>query len=183
MKKIIIGSLVGAVLLFGWQGLSWEVLGIHDKEYLYTPAQDSLLTAISGSIKEEGQYSLPNLPAGSSQKEMEELGKKMEGKPWAVLTYHPTYKMDMTMQMLKGFLISLVCVWLCCTVIRRQSDKSFMSVFFTALTFGVVCFLFVWYIGHNFGGTPWGVLHGQLIDDLAGWGITGIWLGWWYGRK
>ena len=183
MKKLIIGALVGGVLLFGWQGLSWMVMGVHDKEYLYTPAQDSLLTAISSSIKEEGQYSLPTLPAGSSQKDREELAKKMEGKPWAVVTYHPAYKMDMSMQMLKGFLVSFLCVLLCCNLIIRQNNQSFMSVFRIAFTFGVVSFLFVWYLAHNFGGTPWTVLQGQLIDDLSGWGITGIWLGWWYSRK
>lgn len=183
MKKIIIASLVGAVLLFGWQGLSWMVMGIHDKEYLYTPAQDTLLNAINNAVKEEGQYVLPNVAPGASHKEMEELGKKMEGKPWAVLTYHNSYKIDMGMQMARGFLICLVCVWLCCLVIGRQAEKSFIAVFSTALTFGIVSFLFVWYIGHNWGGTPWGVLHPELIDDLVSWGLTGVWLGWWYGRK
>ena len=183
MKKIIIGSLIGAVLLFSWQGLSWMVIGLHDKEYLYTPAQDSLLSSISNAVKEEGKYSLPNLGPGATHKEMEELGKRMEGKPWAVLTYHNTYKMDMGMQMARGFLVCLVCVWLCCSVVARQREQSFMPVFLTTLTFGIVSFLFVWYIGHIWGGTPWNVLHAELIDDLAAWGLTGIWLGWWYGRK
>ncbi len=183
MKKIIIGSLVGGILLFGWQGLSWMVMGIHDKEYLYTPAQDNLLSALSGTLTKEGQYSLPNVPPGSTQKQMEDLGKAMEGKPWATVTYHKAYKMDMVMQMIRGFLISLVCVWLCCLVIGKQGEKTFASVFTTALTFGIVSFLFVWYIGHNWGGTPWSVLKPHLIDDVVGWGLAGIWLGWWYSRK
>jgi len=183
MKKIIVGSLVGAILLFSWQGISWMVMGLHEKEYLYTPAQDSLLASISSTIKEDGQYSLPNVPPGASKEARTELNKKMEGKPWVVLTYHSTYDMNMAMQMVRGFLIGLVCVWLCCMVIGRQADQSFMPVLRTTLTFGVISFLFVWYIGHNFGGTPWSVLRPELIDDLISWGLTGIWLGWWYGRK
>ena len=80
MKKIIIGSLVGAILLFAWQSLSWMVMGIHDKAMKHTTAQDSILSAMSG-ITEEGQYMLPSLPPGSSHKDMEEYMKKMKANP------------------------------------------------------------------------------------------------------
>jgi hypothetical protein len=183
MKKIIIASLVGGILLFGWQGLSWMVLNLHAKAYLYTPAQDSLLSHINSSLTEEGQYVLPGMPPGASQKDAEAIWKNQEGKPWASIVYHKAFKMNMTMQMIRGFLICLVCVWLFCLVVGRIGNKSFSAVFSTALTFGIISFLFVWYIGHNWIDTPWSVLKAELIDDLAGWGLVGIWLGWWYGRK
>ncbi|HMD00332.1 MAG TPA: hypothetical protein VKH37_09265, partial [Ferruginibacter sp.] len=172
---------VGAILLFGWQSLSWTVLNLHENEYKYTPAQDTIMKTLSSVLKEEGQYGMPRLAPGTSHEKMEEYGKQNEGKPWAMVIYHPEQKMDMTMQIIKGFIICLVCVWLCCLVIARGS-KSFMDAFVTALTFGVVCFLFVWYVGHNWMHTPWDVLKPELVDDLVGWGLTGIWLGWWYGR-
>lgn len=183
MKKIIIGSLVGAVLLFGWQSLSWTVLQLHESEVKYTPAQDTILNVLNSSITEDGQYGLPNVPPGASHKDMEELGKKMEGKPWALIQYHKTLKSDMTMQIIRGFLISLFCVLLCCVIIGRLGNKTFGSIFATTLYIGIICFLFVWYTGHNWMGTSWGVLKPELIDDLASWGLTGIWLGWWYSRK
>jgi len=183
MKKIIIGSLVGAVILFAWLFLSWSLLGLHDKGMKYTPAQDSLLTVIGNSLSEEGQYLLPNVPAGASQKEMEECMQKNDGKPWAVVTYHKSKKTDMAMPMIRGFLICFVCVWLCCLVIARLANKNFYNIFSTALTFGLVSFLYVWYMGHNWMDTGWDILTGELIDNLAGWGLAGIWLGWWYGRK
>ena len=55
MKKIFLGSLVGAILLFGWQSLSWTVLGIHEKAMSYTPAQDSLLNTLSNTLKQEAR--------------------------------------------------------------------------------------------------------------------------------
>lgn len=183
MKKIIIGSFVGAILLFGWLALSWTVMGIHEKAMKYTPAQDSLLKAVSSSLTEDGQYYLPNMPVGTPHTEMEEFMKKQEGKPWAVISYHKEHKIDMVMPIVRGFLISLVCIWLCCVVIERMGTKSFYGIFSTALSFGVVCFLFVSYMGHNWMDTSWEVLKGELIDDIAGWGLAGIWLGWWYGRK
>jgi hypothetical protein len=183
MKKIIIGSLVGAILLFGWQAASWMVLGLHDKAMKYTPAEDSLLNTFSNTLTEEGQYVIPGLPPGATQKDMEECAQKNNGKPWAVITYHKTRNTDMAMPIIRGFLICLVCLWLCCLVIAKLANKSFTGVFSTTLTFGLISFLFVWYIGHNWMDTPWDVLKGELIDDIAGWGLAGIWLGWWYGRK
>ena len=183
MKKLIIGSLVGAVLLFSWQSLSWTVLQLHESEIKYTPAQDTILNVMSKSITEDGQYGLPSLAPGYSHKEMEDFGKKMEGKPWALVSYNKALKSDMAMQILRGFLICLICVLLVCTIIGRMGNKRFISVFATTLYMGIICFLFVWYTGHNWMGTSWGVLKPELLDDLASWGLTGIWLGWWYSRK
>jgi len=183
MKKIIIGSLVGAILLFAWQSLSWTVLGVHNRAFKHTPAQEAILSALSTNLTEEGQYLVPRLPESASHKEVEESMKKNEGKPWAIVTYHKEHKTDMVMPIIIGFLVCFVCVWLCCRVIARIVNRSFFEVFLTTLSFGVVCFLFVWYMGHNWMHTPWDVLKGELIDDVVGWGLTGVWLGWWYGRK
>jgi thioesterase domain-containing protein len=54
MKKLIIGSLVGAALLFGWQSLSWTALHIHDDAYLYSSNQDSILATLSRQLPAEG---------------------------------------------------------------------------------------------------------------------------------
>jgi hypothetical protein len=183
MKKILIGSFVGAILLFGWQSLSWTVLGVHDKAYLYTPSQDALLSSISTTLKTEGQYLLPRLPDNSSHEEMEKMGKQMEGKPWAVVSYYQSYEFDMVMPIVRGFFIALVCVILVCWVIQRLGKRTFGAVFTTVLTFGMICFLFVWYNQHNWFHTSWNVITGELIDNLAGWGLCGAWLGWWYGRR
>jgi len=126
---------------------------------------------------------MPRLPDGASHAEMEEYMKKNEGKPWAIVSYHKAHKLDMVTPIIVAFLVCLICVWICCRVIGRMANKSFFEVFLTTLSFGVVCFLFVWYMGHNWMHTGWDVLKGELIDDLVGWGLTGIWLGWWYSRK
>jgi predicted cobalt transporter CbtA len=47
MKKLIIGGLVGGILLFLWQTLSWTVLNLHAKEYQQAPAQDSVLNFLN----------------------------------------------------------------------------------------------------------------------------------------
>ena|ERR1035437_7876688 len=182
MKKIIVGAFVGAILLFAWQSLSWTVLHIHDQAYQYTDKQDTLLSVLKANLK-DGQYMIPRAAPGTSRDNMEKISKDMNGKPWATVTYHNEYKYDMVMPMVRGFLIALVSVLLVCFVIQKFAKRNMASIFWSVLSFGLVCFFFVWYNQHNWFQTSWVVIKGELIDNLAGWGLCGIWLGWWYSKK
>lgn len=103
MKKIIIGSLIGSILLFGWQSLSWTTLHVHDDAYQYTSSQETLLTTIKNNLPNEGQYILPSIPPNSSSDAMDSLGRKMNGNPWAIISYHKSYEYDMVMPIIRGF--------------------------------------------------------------------------------
>ncbi|WP_236973473.1 hypothetical protein [Membranihabitans maritimus] len=61
MSKIWIGSLVGGLILFIWQFLSWSMLNIHDNEMEYTPNQVQILEVLNENL-EEGNYFLPTAP-------------------------------------------------------------------------------------------------------------------------
>jgi TRAP-type uncharacterized transport system fused permease subunit len=183
MKKLIIGSFVGAILLFVWQALSWTMLHNHENAYKYTPAQYEVMTSLQNNLKEDGQYMIPRGAPGASREEMEKLGKELNGKPWAIVTYHSAYKFDMVMPMVRGFLIALISVLLVCLLIQKFARKNMSSIFGSVFSIGLICFIFVWYNQHNWFQTSWDVLRGELIDNLAGWGFCGLWLGWWYSKK
>lgn len=119
MKKWLIGSLVGAILLFGWQFLSWTILHLHEAEAKYTSGQDSVLNYLSSALKEDGMYMLPTVPPGTPEKEAMELGKKMDGRPWATVMYKTAYKYDMARPMIRGFLIDLFLVFSLIYILTR----------------------------------------------------------------
>jgi hypothetical protein len=183
MKKWLIGSLVGAILLFGWQFLSWSVLHLHVSEAKYTTAQDSVLNYLSSSLKEDGIYMLPTVPPGSSEKEGMELGKKMNGKPWATVMYKTAFKYDMARPMIRGFLVDLFLVFSLIYILTRGGIPAGYRIFAGSIALGLVTFLWGPYTQHNWFQTPTASLHGHLIDAIAAWGLTGIWLGWWLNKK
>ncbi len=183
MKKWLIGSLVGAILIFGWQFLSWTMLGIHDKEARYTPAQDSIVNFLSGTLKDDGIYMIPTVAPGTSMKEGMEMGKKMDGKPWATVMYKTAYKHDMAMPLIRGFLIDLFLVFSLIYILTRAGTPTGLRVFAGSVAVGLVTFLWGPYTMHNWYQTPTETLTGHLIDSLAAWGLAGIWLGWWLNRK
>ncbi len=95
MKKFIIGSLVGTVLIFVWSFASWELLPIHVHSFNYTPKQDSILKVLDASLPTSGAYMLPAADnrkvesvtsdyRNASEKNM----KDMVGKPGAIIFFN-----------------------------------------------------------------------------------------------
>jgi len=94
MKKILIASLVGGIILFAWHAVSWMVMPIHLDSFHYSPAQDSILNALENAGLTTGAYFMPtadnrNVTAFDSEyhKKTEELMKTRVGKPMATIFY------------------------------------------------------------------------------------------------
>lgn len=183
MKKYLIGSIVGAIIVFAWQGLSWMMLGIHDKAMKQHPDQEAILSNLSASIKEDGAYMLPMCPPGSSQKQKDSLMKQMEGKPWASVIYHSSFKADMVMPLVRGFLVDIFLVISLIYMLTRAGTPIPRRVFSASVALGLFVFLWSFYMGHIFFQLPWHMIQGDLIDSLVAWSLCGLWLGWWLNRN
>ncbi len=181
MKKLIIGSLVGAVLLFGWQAIAHMFMHHHDAGYKQVPNEAAVLTALSSSIQQEGQYMVPGMDMNATQEEMQKAEEAMKGKPWAMITYHPVYEYDMAMSSIRSFITALFCVMIFVGIIGIH-QRNFGLVFLKALGLGFLTWMFVWYNQNIWMQTPWEVIRGELIDLLAGWALVGLWLGWYLTR-
>jgi len=181
MKKIIVGALVGAILIFIWQTLSWAVLDLHHPYYAYTDKQDTLLHTIESSLSKEGQYMLPTVPVGASMAEYEKCVKEKEGKPWAIITYHTNYHVNMGTNMARELAVDLVMLLLFCWMLSKFNAPSFATIFLASVFMGLISFIYgpytlnIWFQGPG--------LKLDLLDAIASWGITGIWLGWWMRKK
>jgi hypothetical protein len=182
MKKLIIGALVGSLIVFGWQTISWTIMKSHDQEYKQAPNQDAVISSLSSQLTAEGQYMIPRANVNASTEEMEEFGKRMldEKKPWAVVTYHPAYNANMMMNIIRGFLSILIGLFMVCWVLIKQ-NSTFGTTFMSALFIGLAGYLFIPYSGHIWFQTPGAMTN--LVDVIVAWGVCGIWLGWWLNRK
>ena len=182
MKKWIIGSLVGAILLFLWQFLSWAALELHDKEYKYLPAQDQLMAAIQSNVKEDGQYMLPNTPPNATNADKEKMMTEMAGKPYAIVAYKSSYKMDSVMQMIRSFLVDFVIALLLIYVLGKRANLTMGSVWMASLAIGFIAWLWQPYTAHIWFQTPVEVITGALMDWFVAFSLLGVWLGFWLRR-
>ena len=177
--KTIIGALVGAVLLFIWQFISWGVANFHSGEQQYTVHQDSILSVLSDKL-EEGTYFLPNVAPGADKQAHEQYMQEYTGKPWAVVSYHKSMEADMSMNMVRAFVSDLLAVVFLIMILVQIRDLNFMKSFCFAITIGLIGFLSVTYLNAIwFKNNVWA----DLLDVVVSWGIIGAWLGWWLPRK
>jgi hypothetical protein len=179
MKKFFIGSIVGGIILFIWQAVSWTALPLHKTAYNYTDKQDTIINFLSTQFSENGQYMIPTAKPGT---ESSEQMNSMKGKPWAVISYHKEYSASMTGNMIRGLLVDILAVMLFIRLLAKTGHPSFANIFMSSITLGLICFLFFSYTPHIWFETPMIAVSSDLLDAIVGWGLCGLWLGWWLGR-
>ena len=179
MKKYLIGSIVGGIIIFLWQFASWMAIGVHNNSMKYTPAQDNIMSVLSSNIKEDGAYMLPS---AATVKERQDMMKSMEGKPWASIIYHSSMSEDIAMRIIRGFLVDLFLVISLIYILTRGGTPIMRRVFSGSVAFGLAAWLWTFYMGHIWADLPWHMITADLIDSIVAWALCGIWLGWWLNR-
>ena len=115
MKKAIIGSIVGALIIFIWQFLSFALINFHKPAQQYTEKQDAIMSFLESQQLKDGGYFMPNVPSTASYDEGEVVMKKYDGKPWARIEYHNVAENSMNamiINMVRVLLVNIVIVLL-----------------------------------------------------------------------
>lgn len=172
MSKTIIGTIVGGLILFIWQFISWGPGDIHGSQMQYTPAQDAVLKCLAENNVAEGAYFLPR---ASDTKENHEYMQQHLGKPWATLQYHHKLSDSFAMNLIRGFVINILAVFLLIWIIGDNPNLSFIRVFLSSLFIGVIGYLTIPYLDSVWfesNSIP------NLIDAIVPWSLVGAFLGW-----
>ena len=181
MKKVIIGSLVGGLIIFIWQTLSHVAFNLHEPVQQYTAKQDSILTYLKKIELEPGGYMLPRMSHNQSMEELEGFTKSIEGKPWGRVIYYPSYKTDMTMNMVRGFVLDIFMVFLLVWIISKLKIPKRTTIIGVSVVVGLIAFCNTAYTEHIW--YPVYDLRAQLIDAVVAWGLCGLWLSRYFGQK
>jgi hypothetical protein len=179
VKKLIIAALVGGLILFVWQMLSFMVLQLHSSQMQYTDKQDEILAAIEATGIDEGEYFLPNTPATPSEEDRQAFMDKYTGKPWANLTYHKELEMSMGMNMVRGFLIDFLAAFILSWLLLKFADLNMKTSIIACIGVGIIGYLTINYLDAVWYETnSWP----DLIDAVVQWGLVGVWFGWYLKR-
>ncbi len=175
MKKTIIAVLLGTIVMFIYQALSWMILPTHENSIKYTDHQDAILQSMSGL--EEGMYNLPYAPPGTSMSEEQKLMEANIGKPWAMMIYHPALESNMGKNMAIGFLINLVAVWFFVWLLRKGNIITMGGILAASLVVAIIVIFNTHLMNMNWFSYPMHFLWGEIIDTLVMWLLTGIAVG------
>jgi hypothetical protein len=180
MKKQLIAAIVGGLIIFIWQFLSWTMLHIHDTNQKYTANQDAIIEALGQNLSEDGTYFMPNVAPGTTQEEAQAARDNYMGEPWAIVSYHSAFEMNMGMSMFRALITNMLAVFLLSWVLMKIPDLDMMNTVLASLGVGFVGFLTVTYLSsiwYTANTLP------ELLDTVVQWGLCGVWLGWFLNRK
>lgn len=180
MNKLIIGGIVGGVMIFIWQFLSWGPLNLHKSQQRYTPKQDTILAFLNEQFSEDGFYYMPGLPEGASGDEYQKAMELNVGKPWAQIYYHKAWNTNMGMNMARGLMVNIVAALLLCWILLKIPENNFLNTLLIAFCVGMMSYLTTSYTSSIWFETP---SMPDLLDAIMSWGLCGAWLGWWLNRN
>ena len=181
MKKMIIASIVGGIIIFLWQFVSYAGANLHEDAQQYTSQEKNILAFLESQGLQEGGYIVPNVPPGASTEQREAYMKDNGGKPWASIQYHKSMDTGMAMNMVRGLLVNFIILYLFCWMLMKIPGLNFRTALLASLGLGLIVFLnshytnYIWY--KNFD------IRASLIDAVVSWGLVGIWLGFYLTRK
>jgi hypothetical protein len=180
MKRNLIGAVVGGLLIFIWQFLSYALLNLHEPVQAYTDKQDAIMEFLATQNLQEGGYMMPSLPKTASMEEWTAMEEKITGKPWASIQYHNSFSNNMTANMIRGFLTNVLLVFIFCWILGKMRALSMGTVLAISLGVGLIVFLngpytgYIWYKYFD--------IRAHLADALIAWGLVGLWLGFYLSR-
>jgi uncharacterized membrane protein YedE/YeeE len=172
MKKKLLFAVIGAIIIFAWQFLSYAMPNLHKSSQAYTPLQDQILQKLDELGLSEGMYFLGQPDPSLGKEQQAEAMKAMDGKPWAVLNYHKVNSMDMAMPMIRGilvcFVISLLLFWL----FQQQKNPTLLNRLYLALAVGMIGFFFTPYTNFIWFKAP--DIFAHFADAIVPWLILGF---------
>ncbi len=180
MTKQVVGTLVGGLILFFWQFLSWGPTNTHGAEMQYTDKQDEVLAAINALELPPGHYMIPHAPPELSMEDAQVSVQDYEGKNWARISVNENYSTAMGNNLIRGFVLDLISAFLLVWILMRFENRDFMTCVMTSLAIGFIAYLTIPYLNHIWLKTP---SMGYLIDAVVQWGLVGAFLGWWLNRR
>lgn len=171
MKRLILGSLVAAVVVFLWGFLYWNVFPFRTAATLPIPDEPALAQALQ-ALPESGTYEVPDLHAGQADEEL--IGRLGQGPIALVMLRREGVEWPNPATFIGGFLHMLVTALLIGAALRMANLASFGARFGLAFVAGLAAAIFanlgepIWFYH------PWGYHVLQAGYDLTIWALIGL---------
>jgi len=172
MKNKILFTLIGGVIIFVWQFLSFALINFHHSAMEYTPHQDEILAKLEELNLKEGMYFLGQPDPSLSMDEQEEVMQKYDGKPFATINYRKEMSMDMVMPMVRSIIIDFIIAYFLFWIFLQQKEADLIKRLLISTAIGFITFLSVPYTNYIWFQEP--DIWAYLIDGIVPWAILGF---------
>jgi len=140
MSKTIITIVLGTVLLFAWNAVSWMALPFHSNTINNMPEAAMQVDQLKNVLTADGVYHYPGLPENNSKQAIADINTKLEQGPRITMMVYkagPSSFQD-PMLFVGGLIINLLTVIFAFTLVSKLHNKSIQNIMLSCLTVGVL---------------------------------------------
>ena len=192
MFKVLIAAILGGIIFFAWNSVSWMVLPWHQQTINHFDNDQAVMEALSANANAEkggGIYLLPKMEhkaknSNSDEMPAESADSQVSQEPFAFISYKPqgsgrSMEDSMKFALINSILVSILIVIL----LSGTSDLGYMARVFYVVMISFVGAL----LGHVPNWIWWGFDGGYTLvmvaDTLIGWFLAGLIIAAFIGRE
>jgi hypothetical protein len=178
--RILLGTVLGAIVFFVWGALAWTVLQLHT---LHTIEDEQrVVQVLSEAITEPGVYWFPNLPrdhmtASPEQQEAnwDAVNERHRAGPIGLLNFHPDGMEQMPpATFIKGLSLNLVMAMLASLLLAAASVRPYLGRVAFVAAIGLIVGVSAHMIKWNYLHFPLDYSVMQVVDNVIGWSLAGL---------
>ncbi len=169
--KTFYRALLGGLILFFYQFISFAGANFHGNAQAYTEKQDTIMAFLNSLNLENKQYILPRPAENATAEDQQKYAQESQGKPWAMVNYHGSRNTGMLMPMLRGLLVDILAIFLLFGLLDKVADVNTTQSILYACTVGLFTFLVVPYTNYIWYQTP--DIWAHLLDALVPYTLIG----------
>lgn len=175
MKKIVLATLVGAVVVFVWNSIAHVALPIGTIGLSSLPNEEPVLQSLAASVHEPGLYFFPAIDMKAATKEQRAVWeKKLHDGPSGLLVYRPHGGEAIApWQLIHEFLANLLEAAIVAFLLSMMAASYGRRVLATTLLglFGSATILLSYWIWYGF---PALFVLGEIGEHMFGWLLAGL---------
>ncbi len=171
MKKKIISAVLGALILFIWNAISWMALPFHGQSLKSIPEGAIDMELLRSTLEEDGIYHYPGLDA-------EDMAAKLATGPripFMVYKQGPTSAFD-PMSFLGNLLLNLLSATVIILVLSKVTKGSKSDIIMACLLMGVLVGVTSDLPQMNWYMHPFSYAATNIMDHIIGFGLLGLFL-------
>ena len=140
MNRTIITIVLGTILLFAWNAISWMALPFHSDTIKNMPEAAIPINQLKDTLTEDGVYHYPGMPENNSQEAMDAINAKLEEGPRITMMVYKTGAssfMDPKL-FVGGLIINLLTAIFAFILISKLNKKSFQNIIISSVSIGII---------------------------------------------
>ena len=140
MKRKLISVILGGLILFTWNAVSWMALPFHANSLKSIPDAALDTQELQSYMPEDGVYHYPGLAGEANNKSLAEIEDQLKKGPRISLMVYKTgaTKLFDPNTFLLNLFFNLLSVGILLLIIDRLAEKSFRNIFTSLLLIGLL---------------------------------------------